>query len=97
AQVKGKREPLQLFQLVGEREEAVAWTVPLVGRETELEELRGAVRRLRRGQAAVLGVTGAAGMGKTRLLEALAQEIADLGLPYLRGAAVEGERRAPLS
>src|SRR5262249_46583017 len=73
---KGRREPLQLFQLLGEREEVIEGSVPLVGRERELEELRQATRRLRRGHTTLVGVTGAAGMGKTRLLEALAQELA---------------------
>src|SRR5205823_8085653 len=89
--------PLQLFQLVREREDVLEGALPLVGREAELETLRQGARRLQHGEAALLGVTGAAGMGKTRLLEALAQELAAVGLPYLRGTAAEGERRAPLA
>src|SRR5207237_464040 len=42
SQVKGKREPLQLFQLVREREDVLEGTLPLVGREAELDTLREA-------------------------------------------------------
>jgi hypothetical protein len=62
-------------RLVREREEARAPATPLVGRVRELEELsRALLERLDAPRSAVVRVTGAGGVGKTRLLrEALAR------------------------
>jgi adenylate cyclase len=98
AQLKGKREPMALFQLVRERDTAPAETgLPLIGREAEMEALRAAAQRLRSGRGGLLSLAGDLGMGKTRLLEELAQELVALGIPCLRARAPERAREAPLA
>jgi DNA-binding SARP family transcriptional activator/tetratricopeptide (TPR) repeat protein len=61
------------------------WPGELVGRETELERLRGAWRAVRSGTARAVAVSGDAGIGKTRLANELAQHVHDAGGTVLWG------------
>src|SRR5947209_1462442 len=45
--------------------------IPLIGRETELQQLQAVWRRAAAGHPSLVIVTGEAGIGKTRLLEEL--------------------------
>lgn len=45
-----------------------SWTIPFVGRNRHLDELRGAFDSMLAGKSAVVHLTGRSGMGKTRLL-----------------------------
>jgi DNA-binding SARP family transcriptional activator len=71
--VKGREEPVRAFWLLRakEREPRVPET-PLVGRERELETLHAVLGDLGSGRGRVLLLTGAPGIGKTRLLTELA-------------------------
>jgi class 3 adenylate cyclase/tetratricopeptide (TPR) repeat protein len=101
AQVKGKTEPLQLYELLAEREDgphsSSETALPVVGRERELELLREAARALGGGSGSLLALTGEAGMGKSRLLEELSGELAALGVRHLRSAAGDAARDTPLA
>ena len=74
---KGKAELVRASDVggpVGEREpEAIG---PFVGRESELDALLAALRDARTGQGALAIVTGAPGLGKTRLLGELCAQAA---------------------
>ncbi|HEY5977578.1 MAG TPA: AAA family ATPase [Solirubrobacterales bacterium] len=60
---------------------------PLVGRDSEREQLEGALERAREGAGSIVLLAGEAGVGKSRL----AAEIADAqGTPVLRGAPTNG-------
>src|SRR5215208_2188689 len=77
-EAKGKAEPIPIWEVLGEREapERPAARTPLVGREAEMAELLGLwdkVRAERRPQ--VVTVLGAPGIGKSRLLLALAERV----------------------
>lgn len=63
---------------------------PLVGRSAELKQLRAAVSRVADGPPVLIEISGAAGIGKTALLDRLADDATVGGLTVLRGA---GHRR----
>jgi class 3 adenylate cyclase/tetratricopeptide (TPR) repeat protein len=73
--VKGKEQPVHVFRLLARGAQPVAATYdvgeqsPLVGRQSELEQLRNALQDLRKGIGGAIAVVGEAGMGKTRLID----------------------------
>jgi class 3 adenylate cyclase/tetratricopeptide (TPR) repeat protein len=77
ARVKGKEAPVLAFQVLG-RGEATAAAVrsPFVGRQRELAALGELVDQAAAGQGQVVGVTGEAGAGKSRLLQEQRQRTA---------------------
>ena len=70
---KGKSEPLLPFVVQGMRETRVQqlqeayYTLPMIGREQELELIQEKLERARRGQGQIIGITARAGAGKSRL------------------------------
>jgi predicted ATPase len=86
--VKGRNEPVAAWRLVRARVAARETPRnPLVGRDGELERLRGAVEELAAGRGQVLLIVGDAGIGKTRLLDEL-REIAGARVTWLEGECV---------
>ncbi|MBI5029033.1 MAG: AAA family ATPase [Chloroflexi bacterium] len=69
----------------------VEQSVPLVGRETELETLRTRIHTPRRESGQTLLLAGDAGIGKTRLALEILRAGATLGMATLIGAAYEQE------
>jgi DNA-binding CsgD family transcriptional regulator len=68
---------------------------PFVGRAAELGQLDSVLERLRAGGAAVVDVTGEAGIGKSRLLEQFCVRVRSRGLTVLCGQATEHQRHSP--
>lgn len=62
---------------------------PLVSRDRELAELRGALAAALAGRGGVVLLAGEPGIGKTRLASALADEAAARGVPVWSGRCVE--------
>ncbi|CAB1057260.1 Adenylate cyclase (EC / Guanylate cyclase (EC [Olavius sp. associated proteobacterium Delta 1] len=73
--VKGKAEPVQVHKVLSQRDKPVTihrlsgMRADLVGRNVEMAELSEAVENLRRGKGRVFSICGAAGTGKSRLVE----------------------------
>jgi DNA-binding CsgD family transcriptional regulator len=67
-------------------------STPLVGRSFELRDLRSALEQVAAGQPRVVVVTGEAGVGKSRLVQAHTTESADAGMFVMTGGC--GERSA---
>ncbi|HMQ51802.1 MAG TPA: adenylate/guanylate cyclase domain-containing protein [Anaerolineae bacterium] len=86
--VKGKAEPLKIYQLKGARDlnqiqrGLTDMEAPLIGREHEVEVMLAAYRRLYQGKGGIVAVTGDAGLGKSRLIAEVMHEV--------RRAEVEG-------
>ena len=72
----------------------VAWGT-FVGREREMEQLKGRLAGAFSGLGAVAMVVGDAGIGKTRLLQEFGTYARLRGAQVLWGAAYEGEARLP--
>ena len=70
--VKGKTRPIQAWDVGpptrGASEGALRLELPLVGRRPELDQLRAAIERARRGSGTLLELVGETGSGKSRLL-----------------------------
>jgi DNA-binding SARP family transcriptional activator/tetratricopeptide (TPR) repeat protein len=68
---------------------------PLAGRERELASAAMVLRHASEERGGALLVSGGAGMGKSRMVEALLEQAEALGFHTLRGGAHEEEGRAP--
>jgi DNA-binding CsgD family transcriptional regulator len=76
-------------------ESPVAQRAALLEREHELERVRAALRAVGQRAGGVLVIEGAAGMGKSRLLEAARARASDLGVCVLSARATELEQGFP--
>lgn len=85
------------FEL-GARDRPLRLTVPasLYGREAELDLLRGAFDRARRGRVEIVFVDGFAGIGKTRLVRELERHVTTGGR-FLMGKFEQFSRAVPYS
>jgi DNA-binding CsgD family transcriptional regulator len=78
-----------------EAHESTGVPVPLAGREQELQLLWRALEQVAADGLRVVLVAGEPGIGKTRLLHALAAGATARGMPILRGGAVAAEGMPP--
>ena len=69
--------------------------VPIIGRQREIALLWESVETATRGRLAVALLTGEPGIGKTRLLDAIATRALSAGASVLRGAAFDAEGMPP--
>jgi predicted ATPase/class 3 adenylate cyclase len=89
--VKGKKEPVTAFHLDGARTGAVIrlqeprYDIPMVGRATELGQMRRVIEATRRGASHMAGINGEAGLGKSRLLAEVIREAAQARFLTLGG------------
>jgi class 3 adenylate cyclase/tetratricopeptide (TPR) repeat protein len=70
-QFKGKQQPMVVYDVgeeIGTRGASDAGELLLVGRDAELAVLREALEERARGRGGVVAITGASGLGKSRLL-----------------------------
>ena len=74
----------------------IASTSLLVGRERALARLRESLSAARAGRGGVCAVTGEAGIGKTRVVEALSQEAGAQGFAVAWGHCRDSGRAPPL-
>ncbi len=70
--VKGKSRPVHAWDVGpptrGASEAAIRLELPMIGRRLELDQLRAAIDRARRGSGALIELVGETGSGKSRLL-----------------------------
>lgn len=71
-EIKGREEPVEVWRLLGPRDDDSTPETPLLGRSTEVAVMREALRELAAGRGQALLLVGETGIGKTRLLAELA-------------------------
>src|SRR5262245_45008963 len=74
------------------RSEPIISDAPVIGRETELVRLRGALEKASRGDGQVVAITGEAGIGKSSVLMALASQAEACGVRILLGRSYQTEQ-----
>ncbi len=88
---KGKTRPEQVRPLQGLRTYSklrlleTHYALPLVGRQPELQTAAQCIRAALNGNGQVLGITGAPGMGKTRLAAEIIRKAMEAGMTGLGG------------
>ena len=84
--VKGKSKPVQAYRVLGRKAEPGSLRgiegldSPLVGRDQDMDALRTAISDLRQGRGQIVSVMGEAGLGKSRLVAELRNELVTDGL-----------------
>jgi hypothetical protein len=103
-EVKGKAEPVLTYRVLGEKAEPGSLrgieglSTPLVGRDEEISQLRGALQRLHEGRGAIVSLIGEAEIGKSSLLGELHtqwEEIAGVNAPWGEGHGVSYDTTRP--
>jgi adenylate cyclase len=93
--LKGKRDDVVPYRVVRAREDEVFPGVgTLVGRASEMEELRAALGDALEGRGCALALVGEAGVGKSRLVLEFRRELA-AGLPRLVGRCASYAQNTP--
>jgi class 3 adenylate cyclase/tetratricopeptide (TPR) repeat protein len=97
--VKGKSRPVQAWDVGppvrGSSEVAIRLELPLVGRESELDQLRSAITGAQRGSGSLIELCGETGSGKSRLLAEAAKLATEM--VSLRAACEVYTRDTPYS
>jgi class 3 adenylate cyclase len=89
ATVKGRAEPVPVFRPLGEMAapEPAAESSPIFGRKEEQRRLREMLEQVVAGQGGLGVVEGEAGVGKSRLAQAVESQAGALGISVLHGFA----------
>lgn len=102
-QVKGSREPLRVFELVGVGDARGRLDVSrargfsrLVGRGDELRVLESALDEATSGRPHVIGIVADAGVGKSRLCDTFADHCRSRGLPVYQASGQAHTTSIPL-
>jgi len=101
--IRGRSQTVAAFRVLGRapaasRSQARAQRgqAPLVGRDAELRALRHHLRMAVAGVPQCVALAGGPGLGKSRLLDAVAEEAAAAGCQVLRGYCEAYQRSEPL-
>ncbi|HEX9618385.1 MAG TPA: response regulator [Anaerolineales bacterium] len=89
--VKGKDEWIAIYCPAGEKQSGSRRKMAIAGRAQEQSALQRGLDELLAGNGGVILLEGEAGLGKTRLLENLAEGAGARGLRVIHGAAQEGK------
>jgi predicted ATPase/class 3 adenylate cyclase len=97
--LKGKQSPVNVYELVGrqvvrERPSSI-FTHPLVGRDTDLKQMRAAAKAALAGQGQIIRLQGGAGIGKSHLAAAFGQAAQQMGFQPVVGACQSTTQGTP--
>jgi len=99
--VKGKSDPVEIFRVVSARERPVKMhrlngrKADLIGRKAELNLLTAKFQRLREGSGSIISISGAAGTGKSRLVEEFRLAVDTDKIQWLSGQAFPYSKNIP--
>ena len=99
--VKGKADPVQVHKVLSQREKPVTihrlsgLRADLVGRKVELAELSEAVENLQEGRGRIFSICGAAGTGKSRLVEEFKATLDFEQIQWIEGHAYAYSQNIP--
>ena len=91
-QMKGKMERITVYAVEGVAEQTAVslleptYTLPMVGRDNELERMQFALESAQQGRGQVIGIVAEAGMGKSRLGAEITKTAAERGFAVYGGA-----------
>jgi class 3 adenylate cyclase/tetratricopeptide (TPR) repeat protein len=103
ALVKGKSKPLRTYKVIAQKEQPVkihrlhGLKADLIGRKAEMNQLSAAVRDLKEGAGAVYSIYGAAGTGKSRLIQEFKSSLNQEDIQWLEGHAYPYSQNIPYS
>jgi serine/threonine protein kinase/AraC-like DNA-binding protein/tetratricopeptide (TPR) repeat protein len=78
-----------------DRASRIDFTISMVGRSSELAQLKSLLANARAGAGRLCLITGEAGIGKTRLADEFRKEVIASGIPHIEGRAFNRENRTP--
>jgi class 3 adenylate cyclase/tetratricopeptide (TPR) repeat protein len=99
--VKGKADPVQVHKVLSQRDKPITihrlsgLRADLVGRKVELAELSEAVENLREGRGRIFSICGAAGTGKSRLVEEFKATLDFEQIQWIEGHAYAYSQNIP--
>jgi len=99
--VKGKTDPVQIHKVLSQRDKPVSihrlsgLRADLVGRNVEMAELSEAVENLQQGKGRIFSICGAAGTGKSRLVEEFKASLDLEQIQWIEGHAYAYSQNTP--
>ncbi len=99
--VKGKTEPVEVYRVLAQKNKPVTirrlsgLRADLVGRTVEMGELTSAIKNLMQGRGRVFSICGAAGTGKSRLVEEVKATLDTDKVQWIEGHAYAYSQNIP--
>jgi len=99
--VKGKADPVLVHQVLSQRDKPLTihrlsgLRADLIGRDVEMAQLSEAVENLRQGKGRIFSICGAAGTGKSRLIEELKASLDLEQIQWIEGHAYAYSQNIP--
>ncbi|HYZ93912.1 MAG TPA: AAA family ATPase [Actinomycetota bacterium] len=97
--LKGVTRPVQVYRVIGEAEapdKPPATETPLIGRDAELATLLASFRQAKRREGRVVAIEGEPGVGKSKLIRALHDELVTTPHEWLQIAGSAADSLSPL-
>jgi len=99
--VKGKADPVDVHQVLSQRDKPLTirrlsgLRADLVGRDVEMAELSEAIENLQQGKGRIFSICGAAGTGKSRLVEEFKAQLDLERIQWIEGHAYAYSQNIP--
>jgi predicted ATPase/class 3 adenylate cyclase len=99
--LKGKAKPVQIYRLITQKERPrkihrlQGVRARLIGRKVEMTQLESALKNLQNGSGSIFAVYGAAGTGKSRLIEEFKASVDPAQIQWIEGFAYPFTQNVP--